>query len=334
MSFGAPQYLYALLLSGLPLLACLVVSWYVRRGWTGFDLGRLRAVSRLAASRRPVWLALLFLLGSDSLIVAAARPRLATERRQPVYQTVDLVFLLDTSLSMRARDVRPSRLERARDEIKDFIINRSGDRVGRLGLVTFAGSSMILSYLTRDASNILFYLDSLEPDGPSTYGTDIGGAIGNAIVLIEKERAAGTSSSPADLAFVLVSDGEDNGPGMTRAVRQAAEAGYRIYTIGIGSQAGGMVPVRGADGQWTWLLDENGEAIVATFDEGTLRSASAATGGDYYRSYTGGELRDALDEILGHARRMVGLETVTGARALEGWFLAAGVVLLGIFLFA
>lgn len=334
MTFGAPQYLYGLLLSGLAVLLYVLVSRYVRRGWRGFDLARLGSISRLSTSRRPVWLALLFVLGSDSLIVAAARPRIAIERRQEVYQTVDLVFLLDTSLSMRARDVLPSRLERARDEIKDFIINRSRDRVGRLGLVTFSGSSMILSYLTRDASNILFYLDSLQPDGPATYGTDIGGAIGNAIALVEKERSADTVLSPADLAFVLVSDGEDNGPGMTKAVQQAAEAGYRIYAIGIGSQAGAMVPVRGDDGQWSWLIDENGEPLVTNFDEGTLRSAAAMTGGEYYRSYTGGELRATLDEILGRARRLVGIETVVDARAVERWFLVAGVILLGVFLFA
>ncbi|MBI2834227.1 MAG: VWA domain-containing protein [Acidobacteria bacterium] len=330
MTFEAPQYLVALFLVAVPALASFVSWRHIRRGRPELDLDRLRRVSRLGTSRRQILLVSLSVLGSASLLLALAEPRIEVEGRREIFKTLDIVFLLDTSLSMRARDVLPSRIERASEEIKNFFVRQKDEAIGRVGLVSFAGSSIILSYFTRDGSNILFYLDSLQTDILPGYGTDIAGGIANALALVEKERATDRDLVPSDVVFVLISDGEDNGKEMTRLVARAAQAGYRIYCIGIGSQGGALIPLPATDGRQTFLLDERRRPVLATFDEGTLRWVAVATGGTYHRSFTGTELRANLEEILLSARRLVRVERVVETRPVERWFLAAGVVLLGV----
>ncbi|MBI4456024.1 MAG: VWA domain-containing protein [Acidobacteria bacterium] len=332
MTFGAPKFLY--LLFSLPVAALLfwIILHQVERVRRQFQMRQVLRTSNLSTRARYFRLTLLFVLGCASLILALAEPQVEHQKQREIYQKIDVVFLLDNSLSMRARDLAPSRLERAREEIQNFIIHKANANIGRMGLVSFSGSSVILSYLTRDASNILFYLDYLEAERLPTFGTDIAGGIKNGTMLVKKEQVLDQSLKTENIIFVLISDGEDNGKGLQDVVAKAAEEGLRIYSIGLGSQTGGYIPLGEQDGQTIYLVDERGKKILATFDEGTLRWVAEATRGLYYRSFTGNQLYQNLSDILWNAREVVGIETVREKTPLHYWFLMAGFAALALFL--
>jgi len=287
-------------------------------------------LGRLSSSFRHLRLTVFFLVGSGSIILALSEPRFEVEREEDVYRKINVVFILDTSLSMRAKDIAPSRIDRARQEIQNFILHRR-ENIGQIGLINFAGSSVILSYFTEDAQNILFYLDYLRTDIRPTFGTDIGSGVKNALVLLEKERALDESIRPEDTIFILISDGEDYGETLRQSVQQAANIGIRTYCVGLGTQMGGYIPIGERDGHTVFLLDEAGEKVLATFDEGTMRWVSGATGGRYYRSYTGSDLYGNLNEILWNERKVIGTMKVREQTPLYYWFLVTGFTCLAIF---
>lgn len=331
MSFGVPKLLYLLFL--LP--AAAVLFWfilrYVEKVRTQFQMKQVARVSRASSRFRYFRLTFWFVLGCGSLILAAAEPQIELKGEEEIYRKVNVILLLDTSLSMRARDIAPSRLDRASEEIQNFILHRS-ENIDQMGLVSFAGSSVILSYLTHDASNILFYLEYLQADVAPTFGTDIGAAFKNGLILLEKEQELDDSLQAEDLIFILISDGEDHGELLREAVQKAVELGLRTYCVGLGTQLGGYIPIGERDGHTIFLVDERGSRLLATFDEGTLRWVAGTTGGRYYRSHTGTELYKNLNDILWNERKVIGTRMVTETKPLYYWFIVTGFAALSIFL--
>ena len=330
MSFGAPQYLNLLFLLPVAVLLFWLILRYITKVRTQFQMEQVERFSHLSTRFRYVRLTFLFVLASGSLILAVAEPQIELKREEPIYKKINVVFLLDTSLSMRARDIAPSRIDRAREEIQNFILYRN-ENIGQIGLVTFAGSSVILSYLTEDAKNIVFYLDYLEADLRPTFGTDIGAGFKNALLLLEKEQELDERLRPEDFIFILISDGEDHGEILREAVQKAVQSNVRTYTVGLGTLTGGYIPIGKRDGHTVFLVDEEGDRLMATFDEGTLRWVAGATGGRYYRSYTGTELYKNLNEILWNERKVIGTRTVTEKTPLYYWFVVTGFTALAIF---
>lgn len=330
MSFHSPNYLNLLYLLPAAVFLFWLIIHHLEKVRSQFQMTQVARVGHVSTQFRYVRLAFLFVLGCGSLILALAEPQIEVTREEEIYRKVNVVFLLDTSLSMRARDIAPSRMQRAREEIQNFILNRS-ENIGQIGLISFAGSSLILSYLTDDPSNILFYLDYLEADLRPTFGTDIGAAFQNGLILMEQEQGIDDSLLPEDVTFILISDGEDHGVQLQEAVQKSIELGLRTYCVGLGTQLGGYIPIGEKDGHTVFLREEEGAQVLATFDEGTLRWVAGATGGRYYRSETGGELYENLNEILWNERRVIGRQTVTKTESLYYWFIVTGFSALALF---
>ncbi len=269
----------------------------------------------------------LVIVGSAALIIAAAEPRIEREIEREIYKKIDVVFLLDTSLSMRARDIAPSRLQRATQEIETFLQDNA-EYIGRVGLVSFSGSSLILSYLTSDTSNILFFLDYLGTEDDPTLGTDIGAALKSGLTVLEKEQALDQQLEAKGVIFVLISDGEDHGANLQAEVARAAEASARIYTVGIGTEMGDYIPIGEEEGHTVFLTDQEGKQIMSSFDEATLRSVGEATGGRYFRSRSGSDLKRDLGAILESERTVVNVEKTVAKIPLHPWFLGFAFVAL------
>jgi len=303
--FLHPEVLYLLLL--VPLIGLL--HW--RRLWylTGIreQLGvgsQLSKVSRTSSLPRSWTVAVLSTLVVFGLILALARPQILQVRTLEVIRKLDIVFLLDTSPSMHAEDFLPSRLDRARQFVKEIITGES--LIGRVGLLSFSGSSIILSYLTSDSENVLFYLDYLAEQPDSSLGTDIGSAIVSGIQVMDQGRQGDEKLEENRQILVMLSDGEDHGEELTEALRQVVRQKLRIYTIGIGSEAGGFIPVKQQDGSVEYLKDIHGVRIVSRLNERTLRRIAQTTGGRFYRAYEGSEIGRALREIVSLERELIG----------------------------
>ena len=330
MRFLQPQYLKLFFA-----LAALVPLWFYflyTKHRTRLSLGHrspLKRISRLSPLWRNVGRYALLNLVLAGLIVALAHPQRIRDKKITQPKRMDIVFLLDTSPSMRAQDIPPSRLERALEVIGGFAHKKLPD--DRLALVSFAEASLILSYLTEDPNNILYYLDYMRSDTTPSFGTNIGRALKNSLTVITKELEVRPQAARYHRVFILLSDGEDHGSELEAALTQVKRTGIKVHTIGIGSQEGAPIPIARENGTVRYLEDDQGTQIISRFDEATLRRVAEQTGGNAYRSFTGQELEHIIGEIVLKERSIEGLKKILDYEDLYHNFLLAS---LGAFLAA
>jgi Ca-activated chloride channel homolog len=285
---------------------------------------RFAALSRRSTPLRDLAILAMAAMSIGLLAAALMQPQLQRERTEPEYKRQSLILILDRSVSMRARDILPSRAERALVEIKNFL-RRKPDAIERVGLVGFAGSPVILAYLTKDLDNVMFYLDWISDDPTLLYGTDMGGALTSALEVTHRDP------SETHKMFLMISDGEDQSGGVAAAVAAVKAEHIRVHCIGIGSPVESLIPVGFEGGRDVFLRDDDGNLLTTRFNETTLRSMAEATGGVYVRTTNGDDLRDAIERIARSELRQTGFKTTTEYRDLYALLLAAaGVTVMGL----
>jgi len=257
--------------------------------------------------------------GLLALAIAAAGPRWGEEVVRMSSRGSDLVFVFDTSKSMDARDVPPSRLEEARREALALLDAAGGDRIG---VVAFAGDAVALTPLTLDHSAVRLLVESLNTDALSTPGSDLGRGLRTALRVLPEEDAS-------QQAIVLFTDGEDLEGGVEDAVAQVVRRGVRVFAVGVGTPAGQTIPLLDERGFQTGVkLGPDGQPIVSRLDAPALRTMARRTRGQYFAApHPGGEivrLRAALAGVGEGAR-----EGRLGARPVERfpWFALAAWIL-------
>jgi Ca-activated chloride channel family protein len=223
--------------------------------------------SRLRRRFKEVLLLLAFVAGG----LALARPQWGTIGTSNAWLGEDMVFVLDCSLSMTTSDILPSRLQRAKLSILDFV-RRQGH--GRVGLVAFAGSAFIQCPLTFDADAFEETLMSLDEKTIPVAGTDIGRALNEAYRALDKDARR--------KMVVLVTDGEDLEKSGVKVAQNLATNGVVVFTIGVGTPSGKEIQTVNAAGHPEFLRDSKGEIVRSRLDETTLREIAEATGGSYY----------------------------------------------------
>jgi Ca-activated chloride channel family protein len=309
MRFLYPHYLKLLFL--LLALFPLWLAYQRSKNKTRKTLGDSRALKRIShiSSRARDWGKYLILnLVMGAMIFALAHPQLIQGKMVPQPGKLDIVFLLDISPSMRAGDIEPTRLERALQVIGAFAHKKPAE--DRIGLVSFSSGSLVLSYLTEDASNILFYLDYLKRDTTLSPGTNIGRALNNGLTIVSKDLETNPAAAQNKKVFILLSDGEDHGEGLASAIANVKRRNIKIHTIGIGSKEGGPIPIAWNEGKVVFLEDANGNRVITHLDEKTLRQIAEEAGGKFYRSFTGHELERAFAEIVLQEREIQGFKQV------------------------
>ncbi len=266
-----------------------------------------------------------------ALVLALSQPQIETERVIEERAGVDAVILLDLSFSMLAEDIVPSRLQKAKDVIQEFIIRKRPE--DRISLVSFSETSLILSYLTRDPENLLFYLDYMEPN----YGTNIGRALKSGLRVFEREDEMrprvneSNGDAVTNRIMVLISDGEDHGRELKEAVKASASADIRIYCIGIGSRRAVPIPIGVKEnGMRLYLQDETGSRVQTQFSQSTLKGIADDTSARFYRAFVGFEMERAFQDIILKERELVDFKIVRYFQDVY-YFLLMGS--LGLFLF-
>ena len=287
MQFAQPQFL----LFGLILIpaAALFLLWTKRQQKKALNrLGDQTLIQRLSANinwsgRR--WQTLLQLSALAFLMIALARPQWGSEVREIEQEGLQVIIALDISQSMLAEDVQPTRLDRAKLEIRDLTERLDGDEIG---LVLFSGASFVQVPLTSDYLTALNYLDSAKPGIISRPGTVIGEAIRTAMTGFDDELNN-------QKVLIVMTDGEDRETDPLTIAQEAADANILIYTIGFGTPEGQPVPETNQYGEVTgYKIDQNGEVVLSRLDETTLQSIAKTGNGKYYRATADGHELDSL----------------------------------------
>jgi len=293
MHWGSPVYLNFLLLIPAAIVFFILAGISKRKKVEKF--GDSALMEKLSSSKSLVKERIrkvLIVIVLSFLIIALARPQIGSRLTMTKRYGVDIMIAIDTSSSMLAQDIKPSRIEKAKLEISSLIDKMKGDRVG---ILTFAGDSFMQCPLTLDYSAAKMFLNIIEPGMMPKPGTAIGGAIKTAVKgFTKKERK--------HKVLVLITDGEDHNTNPSEAATEAKKEGVMIYAIGIGTRKGEPIPIIDSSGKISgYKKDKSGEVVMTKLDEEMLQKIALITDGKYYHA-TASEFE--LDKIYGEIDRM------------------------------
>ena len=211
----------------------------------------------------------LVFLGLFFLTIAASGPQIGTRVRPVERKGVDLVIVLDTSKSMDANDVTPSRLSKAKLELNKLIKTLNGDRVA---IIVFAGSSHLYLPLTTDYEAALLFLNEIETDMIPNQGTSLSSALNTALTAFTEELEKFK-------VVLLVTDGEDHEGEAIDVAKRATMAGMIINTVAVGSDEGGLIPTESSN---KYKLDKKGRLVTSKVDQAILKDIAKAGNGSFY----------------------------------------------------
>src|SRR5436309_9103201 len=271
--FAEPRWLW---LAALGPLVLIFLHRYA--AWSrGRQLAQLAAphfLERLTRSHSPVRRAIkngFLVLVVAAIGLALARPQWGEASNVGQLLGQDVVFVLDCSRSMLASDVRPSRLQRAKLAIFDFVQRRGR---GRVGLVAFAGQSFLQCPLTYDYGAFQEALAIIDDKTIPIPGTDLGQALDEGYHALQKTER--------QRILVAATDGEDLEKGGVKVAEKLAKEGVVVFTVGVGTPAGAEIEIVNEQGKTELLRDTNGEVVRSRLDEPTLRAIAQATHAAYY----------------------------------------------------
>src|SRR6266576_5888354 len=278
MTFGAPEWLWGLLL--IPLLIALFMRAEHRGLQRLQQFVSARLLPQLAGTvnrRRRIIRFGLLLLGLALAIGSLAQPRWGYTFEDVKRKGLDLLVAVDTSRSMLSNDVQPNRLDRVKLAIQDLIDELQGDRVG---LIAFAGRAFLQAPLTIDYDAVVEAINDLDTKSIPEGGTNISSAIALAMQSFGK-------SATGNRALIIFTDGEELSGDAIKTAKEAADAGVRIFTVGVGTPQGSLIPVTGDDGQTAFVKDSAGQVHKSKLDDKRLREIAQGTGGLYVHLESG-----------------------------------------------
>tara|TARA_B100000214_G_C23960236_1_gene624860 strand:+ start:902 stop:1897 length:996 start_codon:yes stop_codon:yes gene_type:complete len=214
----------------------------------------------------------LIMFGTSLLILSASGPQMGTRVTPIERKGIDLVIALDTSKSMDAEDVTPSRLSKAKLELGKLINNLKGDRVA---IIVFAGSSHLYLPLTTDYEAALLFLNEIDSDMIPTQGTVLSAAMNTAISAYKED-------DDKFKVIVLVSDGEDHDGEAIQIANKASSLGLMINTVGVGSLKGGLIPIKEKNNKIGYKKNSDGNLITSVLNENVLKKISDIGNGSYF----------------------------------------------------
>jgi Ca-activated chloride channel family protein len=235
-------------------------------------------------------------LALSLFVLSWSRLQMGKGQNEVKSEGVEIMLLVDVSRSMLAEDVRPSRLEHAKKEIMRLLDMLGGDKVG---LIAFAGSSVLLSPLTVDKAALKMFVEGLSPESVETQGTEIGPALSEAKEALTRGGAESDEQSRVTKVVLVMSDGEDHEAGTEKIAQDMAKEGIRIFTMAFGTEAGAKVPIRDQRNTLVeYLRDKSNQEVVTKVKGDFLRAIASAGKGSFYHVTFGGDQMKSVKEDL------------------------------------
>ena len=320
MNFGAPNWLWAL--AFLPLLVLLYARAERRSAIKLREFVSPRLLPQLAGNVNRVRRAIRFafvLFALALATIALAKPRWGYTYEDVKRRGLDLLFAVDTSRSMLSNDVAPNRLERVKLAAQDLITELQGDRAG---LIAFAGRAFLQAPLTIDYDAAVESINDLDTKTIPEGGTNISEAIALATQTFGK-------SAMGNRALIIFTDGEELSGDAVSEAKKAADAGVKIFTIGVGTAQGSLIPVEG-NGEPGFVKDAKGQVVKSKLDENRLREIAQATGGIYLHLESGPQTMRQLYAAGLSKLKTAEIDARLSSRPIERyeWPLAGAIVAL------
>ena len=316
------QFQHIEYLLGLIAVPLMVVMYFLVIRWkqkTTKKIGDPALVNQLIRDYSPTRFLLKFILFTLAFIIgviALANPRIPMGTSSVNRNGIDVMIALDVSKSMLAQDIKPNRLERAKQIISKLIDKLPEDRIG---IVVFAGRAYLQMPLTTDHAAAKMYLSSATPDVVPTQGTVIGDALKMCF-------AAFNSKEKKYKSIILISDGEDHDENAVTLAKALADEGVMINTIGIGSPEGAMI----VDAETNDIKrDATGNPVITKLNETELKSIAANSNGIYQLFSNSDEVVSQLEKQLkGMGQKTIKENSLVNYESFFPWLLAIVLLLL------
>lgn len=217
-------------------------------------------------------------------VLALVNPKIGTKLETVKREGVDIVFAVDVSKSMLAEDMAPNRLEKAKQLVTQIINNLASDRVG---IIAYAGRAFPQLPITTDYASAKMFLQGMNTDMLSSQGTAISEAIKLATTYFDDEEQT-------NRVLIIISDGEDHSEEAAAVAEEASESGIRIFTIGVGDEKGGPIPIKRNGVVLNYKKDSQGETVITRLNEETLQNIAEEANGAYI---SGKRTKDVVEDI-------------------------------------
>jgi len=320
-----PIYFYLLAIIPVMIVLFLLVFWWKKRTQKKFSNPEL--LERLAPNKSTFKqvLKLVFLsIAFAFLIISLVNPKMGTKLSTVKRQGVDIVFALDVSKSMLAEDIAPNRLEKSKQIISKIIDKLGSDRVG---IIIYAGNAYPLLPITTDHAAANMFLQGANPDMVSSQGTAINEALDLAKTYYNKDEET-------NKFLIIISDGEDHQEETKQVAQNIANEGVKVYTVGVGSENGGPIPMRLNGSLIGYKKDSKGETVITKRVEDVLQGIADASDGEYIDGNRTENPVDIMAKVIGSAEKSE-FETkqFSDYKDQFQWFIGIGIAFLIIDIF-
>ncbi|REE83522.1 Ca-activated chloride channel family protein [Lutibacter oceani] len=315
-----PTYFLYLTIIPVVFVLFLFVFWWKKRKQKQFaDTGLIDKLSPEKSTFKSFLKIIAICLGLAFLVISLTNPKMGTKLETVKREGVDIVFALDVSRSMLAEDIAPSRLEKAKQIITRVIEKLGSDRIG---IIIYAGNSYPLLPITTDHAAAKMFLQNANPDMVSSQGTAINDAIERALSYFDNEEQT-------NRFLFIVSDGEDHEENTVSLAQDAAKQGIKIYTVGVGSEKGGPIPIKNNGSVISYKKDNKGEVVITKMVENVLRDIANQGNGKYINGNKTQETIDIIEDLLLKAEKSE-FETKKFADYKDQfqWFIGLGLLFL------
>ncbi len=325
LQFSSPHLLY--LLAAVPVLYLFFLIAHRRRVSAISEMGEPSTLNRFSSRGVEGRLLKEGFFASAALFfffLALSGPRAGTRLEPVVITGSDVYIAIDLSQSMRAEDVRPNRLQRAKIDALELVSSLQGDRAG---LILFAGDGFVQCPLTTDYRALAGILSSIDTQNAVAGGTDLSAPL----------RVALRSLKPEEdkyAVILLMTDGENMGGDMRPVIRDIRNRGIKIFSIGYGSGEGAPIPIYNDSGARTGYKKDKGTVVITRLEEAFLKELSETTGGYYFKSgKKRGEIQSFLSTLETLKKRELEKKKYTVHEERFQVPLAVGILFLLLYLF-
>ncbi|MFX0556227.1 VWA domain-containing protein [Maribacter sp. CXY002] len=317
------EKIYFYLLFIIPVIVViflLVLVWKKRTQKKFADSILLKRLTPTRSNYKSTLKLIFFLLGLAGLIIALVNPKIGTKLETVKREGVDIVFAVDVSKSMLAEDIAPNRIEKAKRLVSEIINQLASDRIG---IIAYAGQAYPQLPITTDYGAAKMFLQGMNTDMLTSQGTAINQAIELATTFYDDDEQT-------NRVLFIISDGEDHTDGSAMdAVENAVDEGIKIYTIGVGSLKGSVIPMKKNGVVESLKKDAEGLVVITKLNQEVLMDIASEGNGKYIDGTNTDEAVELIkEELLQMDKKEFEAKQFAEYKDQFQWFLGAGLLFL------